>query len=249
LLLNFSKNAGNMKKFTLIELLVVIAIIGILLTLLLPSLSQAREKAEQAVCLSNQKQLGTASYMFSGENNGDLPSLRKGTSASNVKSNWRSQLSAFVMDTVYSPSSTELTKGVFRCPTSLKTIPEAYSPLVRQAGGLAYNGYGLRKEYQAGLGSSTGPDNAADISTVLEPTETLLTSDSTDAYPILGSLLIIELPSANQALSPTRHNNGGVSGFIDGSASYMSFTAMEAGRNGDTDYYLRRDKDKAWGSD
>ncbi|MCM8526513.1 MAG: prepilin-type N-terminal cleavage/methylation domain-containing protein [Lentisphaeraceae bacterium] len=49
-----------MKKFTLIELLVVVAILGILISLLLPSLRGAREKAKIAVCLSNQKQIGTA---------------------------------------------------------------------------------------------------------------------------------------------------------------------------------------------
>ena len=46
------------KNFTLVELLVVIAIIGLLVTLLLPSLRQARDKSRSAVCLSNTRQSG-----------------------------------------------------------------------------------------------------------------------------------------------------------------------------------------------
>jgi prepilin-type N-terminal cleavage/methylation domain-containing protein len=60
-----------MKKFTLIELLIVVAIIGILISLLLPSLTKARHSAYQAVCMSNQSQLYKATVLYS-HNNSNL---------------------------------------------------------------------------------------------------------------------------------------------------------------------------------
>ena len=72
----------NKNKFTLIELLVVIAIIGILTTLLLPSLSQAREKARRAVCKSNMRQSGYSTTMYGDDNDSHLAGDR---TASTVK--------------------------------------------------------------------------------------------------------------------------------------------------------------------
>src|SRR5262249_7484496 len=56
--------SSNRRGFTLIELLVVIAIIAVLAAILFPVFAQAREKARQASCLSNMRQVGTALRMY-----------------------------------------------------------------------------------------------------------------------------------------------------------------------------------------
>jgi len=60
------------RGFTLIELLVVISIIALLLSILMPSLSLAKQKASGVVCLSNEKQLSLAWTLFASDNDDEI---------------------------------------------------------------------------------------------------------------------------------------------------------------------------------
>ncbi|MBN2211611.1 MAG: type II secretion system protein [Sedimentisphaerales bacterium] len=61
------------KGFTLIELLVVVSIIALLVSILLPALSRAREQAKKAVCGTQLHQIGLAIYEYAVSNDMKLP--------------------------------------------------------------------------------------------------------------------------------------------------------------------------------
>ncbi|MCH2204356.1 MAG: type II secretion system GspH family protein [Lentisphaerales bacterium] len=63
----------NILKFTLVELLIVIAILGLLVSILFPSLAKARERAKEALCQSNQSQLVKTMFTFADKNDMDFP--------------------------------------------------------------------------------------------------------------------------------------------------------------------------------
>lgn len=67
------KKPNPTRGFTLIELLTVIAIIGVLASILVPTVAQVRESARRTKCLSNLRQVAQATVMYATDHDGQLP--------------------------------------------------------------------------------------------------------------------------------------------------------------------------------
>src|SRR3569832_666307 len=67
------KSQTARSAFTLVELLVVIGIIALLVAILLPALSKAREQANAVKCMSIERQMGQALVLFTNDHGGYLP--------------------------------------------------------------------------------------------------------------------------------------------------------------------------------
>lgn len=125
-----------MMRFTLIELLVVIAIIAILASLLMPSLSKARDTAKKIECAGNLKQMGTANTCYTNDYDGYI--INAGQCHSDY-AKWPERL----LDYLGMEYETSPTSKVYHCPTQHLTTATGkfYSSYGINMRGLSTHGY------------------------------------------------------------------------------------------------------------
>ena len=100
----------KLRAFTLIELLVVVAIVAVLVAMLLPALSAARDNARVAVCASNLGQLAKGAIVYAGQC-ADVVPFCDGESIEE----WRLN-SPYMAD--FQRYSGLVARNIFFCPTS-----------------------------------------------------------------------------------------------------------------------------------
>lgn len=106
--------------FTLVELLVVISIIALLLAIMLPSLSRARESARSIVCSTNLRQLNLGMQMYANTNNGQSIATAMGNTDF-----WFSAIAPYLGNKNYVKNLSSLTDND---PGGMKTL---YCPSTR----------------------------------------------------------------------------------------------------------------------
>jgi len=143
--------------FTLIELLVVIAIIAVLAALLLPSLTNAKIKAQSINCMSNYRQLQFCWTMYADDNNGALPPNESssgggragylGTTNSWIQGNaWTDTDTANIQNSLLFPYDKSVL--IYKCPADRATVRDQGTiPRVRS---VSLNRF---------MNSLTGPEN------------------------------------------------------------------------------------------
>lgn len=196
------------RGFTLIELLVVIAIIAILAAILFPVFARAREKARQASCLSNCKQMGLAVMMYVADYDDRYPSLALPLAAPFTYNGFTHTAMLWYMAIEPYHKNVQL----FNCPSADVTWRGQYTGDTR---------YGINADLTYYWQSSRVPPTNSDI---VKPAETMIIADadwthSTDDYGFSNSYMLRRTPHVSRFV-PSRHNGGASFIMCDGHAKW-----------------------------
>ncbi len=213
--------------FTLIELLVVIAIIAILAAILFPVFAQAREKARQAACLSNSKQIGLALLMYLQDYDEALPAPDWGA----VPAGYTGPFTAFAWKSketiasgpnmpawcdVFQPyiKNTE----VFRCPDDSSGAPKDTAGMIYQAKPISYALNTFFYNTPEGKFFGTNYKGGAVYARMPNPASKIYIAE-------VQSDQGTELVNPSRPLALKRHSLGGIYLYADGHAKWHKMPA------------------------
>jgi prepilin-type N-terminal cleavage/methylation domain-containing protein/prepilin-type processing-associated H-X9-DG protein len=226
-----TKVSRRRSGFTLIELLVVIAIIAILAAILFPVFAQAREKARQATCLSNQKQIGLAILMYTQDfdetfpvaNYPAPPSVEAGFDA-NSRLHWYSLVEPYIKGGYTRPTA-NLRKSIYVCPDYPGTT----------------RAFGTSPNYSYVINSNLAPPRAQNPDSPDIPPDWMNQSPSTLASVTAPAQVVLTSEGAGQRVYSPGNDTGDYPyypAYAAGKDTSLTYVYARVRHNGGADYLL-----------
>lgn len=211
-----TSNNSKLKGFTLIELLVVISIIAILMSIMVPALSRARDIAKRTVCLNNLRTLSMAVVLYSENNSGRVVNGDPTGRYPWVKHSGNSyyteegQIKAIKEGLLYDYCGDQI--EAFRCPVAKKGEARSYT----MPDSFAW----MQEKFLKGLG--VYGKEVKNINSVSKPSQRMCFID--EGYVTSMTWTIYYNQERWWDPVPIRHNTGTTLGFMDGHAEYWQWT-------------------------
>ncbi len=228
--------AARLRKFTLIELLVVIAIIAILASLLLPSLSKAKEKSKGIACQGNLKQIAACAIGYSDDSQGWLP---QADFSSNYMGYWKYLCAPYAGMKPSSKTDPVLGTKLFRCP-SWQWKPDISSAYYQ-------SGYGWNQSLGCLNGSTWNIAPYVKLSSAKAPSLTVMSADTVDwrssSFSSEQNYAKLFMPGESNEFTDglsigNRHSKGVEIAWVDGHTSWMSQRDLMTGRSWYANWYF-----------
>ena len=171
--------AWRCSGFTLIELIVVIAIIALLISLLLPALTLARQTGQNAGCLSNQRQIAIAMQVYLNDHRDTYMAYR--SSSSNIA--WFWELKGSDVNWPYSTADYLSTAEAFFCPAHVLVQHPSWPMLTDESDKeyairRGYLSYGMTMGLTVDFRQPGWPEVSTRGADVLDPAKTILLADA-----------------------------------------------------------------------
>ena len=234
-----NRNAGRMTGFTLIELLVVIAIIAILAAILFPVFAQAREKARQASCLSNEKQIGLAILAYTQDYDETFPPGSYMDPTNTSPTPWMHLVDPYVKSgyPVKASDAGPIKFGVYVCPD--------FNPAV--AGASPSHSYAVNQNLLPSFINEAIPvwgtppvqtlavvNSPSNVVLLTEASGSRIFTDGNDTASLSGGSLVAQQCLAVHLIGRTRHGGGSNYLLTDGHAKWFRAPVPSFTRNGNS---------------
>ncbi|MBI1369424.1 MAG: DUF1559 domain-containing protein [Planctomycetes bacterium] len=212
----------------MIELLVVVSIIALLIAILLPSLTRARQVAQQTVCLANMRQVGVGYALYANANKTQLPWGYWYNNVANTHIEFDDLLFPYLGQqlTYQQQIGTDLRsvisgKSVFECPADKRGMGRTYS-MARTADFSVGQSYGVATSSYL----SANPPSPRYITELRRPADLMILLERPSQYNRLGddNTSVTDSPDQITIYVPWLHDPQLNFLFVDGHAAGMSPT-------------------------